>query len=180
MIRNLLILVCSLSIVSCQKNESVDLLTNGTWILVNGLTSTMKESVKFKTDKTYIIESRVTITRFNDYISGTISGDWSRQDDDILFINSIVNLPDDTSSINIIPTSTGTAIGAFYGYIVSGIYQNDSSLIDDSGSIHFNKINETDIFIDENSNQRKWIIIKLTGDSLIVDSEGKVLKYHNE
>jgi len=177
--RNFLVLIYGLLIISCTK-ESDDLLTKGIWILDTGLTSTMKESVVFKSDKTYFVESRVSIPRYNDCISGSISGDWARQDNKIIFLNSMVNLPDDTTTINVIPTTSGTPLGAFYGYIIAGIYQNDSTLIDDSGSIHFDNLNGSGIFLGEDSNQRSWTIVKLTADLLIVDSEGKLLYYYPE
>ena len=180
MIKRFFILAFYLLIISCNKRDSEDLLTKGIWILDNGLFSTTNETVKFNSDNTYFIESKVNIIRYNDYISGTLTGDWTRQDNNIIFLNSIVNLPVDTNSISVVPTTTGTTIGAFYGYIVTGIYQNDSSLIDNSGSIHFSDLNNSDIFIGENSDPRLWTIIKLTSDSLIVDSDGEILRYCNE
>lgn len=180
MIKGFFLLAFYILIISCSKRNSEDLLTKGIWVLDNGLFSTTEETVKFNSDNTYFIESKVSITRFNDYISGTLTGDWTRQDKNIIFLNSIVNLPVDTNSISVIPTTSGTPIGAFFGYIVSGIYQNDSSLIDNSGSIHFNDLNDSYIFVDENSNQRLWTIFKLTSDSLIVDSDGEILRYYNE
>ena len=180
MIKRFFILAFYILIISCSKRDSEDLLTKGVWILDNGLFSTIKETVEFYSDNTYFIESKVSITRFNDYISGTLTGDWTRQDNNIIFLNSIVNLPVDTNSISVIPTTSGTPIGSFLGYIVNGIYQNDSSLIDNSGSIHFNDLYNSDIFVDENSNQRFWTIIKLTSDSLIVDSDEEILRYYNE
>lgn len=179
MMKKLLFLACTALVISCE-NESEDLLTKDKWVLDNGLIS-MKETVKFNTDKTYIIESGVKSTRFtNYYITGTLTGDWSRQEDQILFINSLVNLPDDTSSISILPTTTGSPMGAFYGYIAACIYQSDSSLINNSGTIHFDDLNDIGIFTGENSKQRIWIIKKLTRDSLIIDSDGKALKYFAE
>jgi len=177
--RIFLVLIYGLLILSCTK-ESDDLLTKGTWILNTGVTSTMKESVVFKLDRTYFVESRVSIPRFNDYISVSISGDWMRQDNKIIFLNSMVHFPNDTSSLNILQTTSGVPLGAFYGYLVTGIYQNDSSLIDDSGSIQFDNLNGSGIFLGEDSNQRCWTIVKLTADSLIVDSKGKLLNYYSE
>ena len=167
-------------LMSCDKTETVDLLTGGTWILDNGSITAMKESLAFNIDQTYILESRVSIPGQGDYISGIITGDWSRQDDEIIFVNSLVYLPDDTVSILVIPNTSEAPLGAFYGYVVNGIFQNDSSLIDGSGSIRFNDINNSDIFSGLDTNPRRWTILKLTKDSLIVVSDRNVLKYYNE
>lgn len=166
-------------IISCHKNETGDLLTEGTWMLDNGLFSTMRESVTFHPDEIFVMESRVTIPRYDSYVSATISGNWLMQDDEILLKNSVVDLPDDTNSLNIIQSATGKPIGAFYGYIVTQIYQYDSTLIDNTGSVRFNDLNETHIFPGEDPGQTTWIIIRLTRDSLIVDSGGDILRYYH-
>jgi hypothetical protein len=176
----ILFLISVLMIISCEKNETEDLLVKGTWILDNGLTAVVKESVKFNPDKTYIIESGLRTPRTGYFISGTISGEWSRQDDKIIFHTSFLILPDDTSSINIIPATPGVPVGAFYGHIYSGIYQRDSSLVDSLGFIRFDEINNAGIFKGDSLDERIWLIHKLTTDSLIVENNGEMLGYLKE
>ena len=57
MIKKIFILAFYILIISCNKIDSEDLLTKGIWILDNGLFSTTKETVKFYSDNTYLIES---------------------------------------------------------------------------------------------------------------------------
>lgn len=170
----MLVLVCSFMIFSCNKNEPIDYLTNGTWVLDNGATSEVNESVRFKADNTYIFESVLTVPLFYKQIQGTISGEWSSDKSKITFLSSFVNLPNDDSALDFLSTNTGISIGALYGYL-----QNDTVLIGDLDSIHFDNIRHSEIFPGADSDQWIWTIIKLTKDSLIVDSKGQILKYYN-
>jgi len=181
MFKNFLPLIFGLLILSCDKYEQEQMLTNGTWILDNGIITTWTESARFNRDQTYIIQNRITVRGADEYfVTGTLSGEWSWQDDNILFVNSEVNLPDDASAITILPVETGVSQGAFYGYVVSHVYQNDSSLVDSAGIIHFNDINEATIFPAGSPDPTTWTIITLTADTLEVDSKGEILRYYKE
>jgi|GEM_PF-5055868 len=175
------VILCILTVllsVSCEKNEPNDLLTGRTWMLDNGLINVFSENLIFCPDKTYLVESHTRLLRSDDYVTATLSGEWTKEDDQIIFLTSMVDLPDDTAAVNVQPLAPGLPAGAFYGYIYQGIYQNDSSLIDSTGSLRFNVIIDRGIFEMESPAQRIWLIQKLTGDSLIVDAEGKTLRYY--
>ncbi len=176
-----IVLVLSLVLpgISCEKNTSVDLLTNGTWKLDNGIFSTTRETVKFNTDGSYLIESEMSQLRQLAVMTGRISGDYYRQAELINFTSTTVELPDFNEPGTGIQyeTTNGQAIGNFYGYIVNGIWQNDSSLIDSIGSIRYSDLLESGIFQPGNNDIRTWTIISLTNDSLIVKSGEVITKY---
>lgn len=181
MIRFLLVSACCIFITSCGQNESDDLVIRGTWKLSSSIFSSLEESVTFNDDNSYLIESKLNQIRFGSTIMGTISGDWTKSGNTIIFLNSMLGISNDTSSINLgTNPGTGFPIGSFYSYFISGIYQNDSTLIDGSGSIRLEDIINSDIFSEESLDERIWTIIKLTPDSLIVDSEGVILRYYHE
>jgi hypothetical protein len=178
MIKRILFLSCIILITSCENKESEDFLTNGTWMLDTGANSNSKESVTFNSDGTYIIESRLTMPRRIASITGKISGDWTRQIDLVTFLSSIIDLPDNPDSLTVIPTVNGSPAGAFFGYLVDGIYQKDSSLIDPSGTIRFDKINESEIFLNVSTQKRFWLIKSITSDSLKIECNGKLINYY--
>jgi hypothetical protein len=94
-------------------------------------------------------------------MSGTLSGDWLRQDNKIVFLNALVNLDEISANMNNMPTEQGKPLSSFYGYLFTG--------------------NAGDISWDENSNTSIWNIIRLTKDSLIVNFDGKILQWsHSE
>ncbi len=180
MIRRTLIIALSLLVISCEKNESGNYLTNGIWALDDGIVSTLSETLKFNKNGTYLIESELSMPRQIVKVKGTISGIYNRLDDKINFITTVLDLPDDTSSITLFPYATGQPVGGFYGYIAHGIYQNDSSLVDSIGSVRFSSLIDSDIFLPGNTEIRTWIILDLTNDSLKVESDKSIIKYYKQ
>jgi len=169
MIKRLFVLaLISLLMISCEKTDSPDPLTTGKWILDSGPFSTTKETLQFNTQGSYRIESEITLPRRVYFLKGSISGIYQRQDDTIRFRTSRVELPEDTSSVTLFPYETGRPAGGFYGSLANGIYQNDSSLVDSTGNVRFSDLGKSGIFFPENTVVRKWIIISLTADTLLV------------
>jgi hypothetical protein len=168
MTKKVFILVFSILITSCEK-EAENLLTFSKWTLDNGKTS-IKETVKFNDDNTYIIESILTVPSGN-HISGKISGNWKQQDNNIFFYNSQVYLPDDTS-VDDFTVIDGKPAGSFFGYI-----SNDSSEL---VGINDSRPTIPDIPTDGISDQTVWSIKKLTKNLLIVDYKGNILRYYQK
>jgi hypothetical protein len=163
MIKSFKFLICSLLLFSCENNEPVDWLTNGRWIQNNGFNPSINESIRFDPNKSYVAKSILFQGKFNPPISITLSGDWSREGNNIIFMNSTINVSDEISSIPDLPTLPGSPMGSLYGAIISVPIVKDSALI--------NNFTTT---------QAEWEIIKLTSDSLIVKSNGTTLKYYND
>jgi hypothetical protein len=174
---SLLLVTSAILLISCEKSTSDPSLTGGIWTLDRGIISDFSETVEFNKDNTYMIESVITAPRYINMMKGTITGSWERKKDSIFFLNSVVDIPHDTARVNILPGTTGQPIGAFYGYIVTGIFQSDSSLIN-SGTVRFGELNDRGIFMNPNSGKRKWIIKKNTTDSLIVISGFQTIRYY--
>ena len=180
--KRFLLFTLSILIISCEKNDSDDFLTNGTWILDSGIRSTTNETLKFNTNGTYLIESELSLSRVVTTVTGRISGNYNRQGNLINFTSTIVELPDDSDTGTGIQfeTENGQPIGNFYGYIVNGIWQNDSSIIDSTGSIRYSDLINSDIFNSENTKIRSWTILGLTNDSLKIESNNVVSKYYKK
>lgn len=183
MIKRFLFLSVSILIsISCEKKDSDDFLTNGRWILDNGFLSTAKETLKFNSNGTYLIVSEVSLPRQVHTVTGNISGSYNRQDNQINFTSTILDIPDDSSTVTGIQFENldGQPIGNFFGYILNGIWQNDSSLIDSIGSIRYSELIDSDIFQSGNTDIRTWEILSLTNDSLKVESNNIITKYFKQ
>jgi hypothetical protein len=177
--KRLLFLTMSiLVLLSCEKNESGDFLTNGTWILDSGLNSTTKETLKFDSNGKYLAVSELVLPKQILSVRGNISGDYIRQANQIHFTSTMVDLPDFTSTSGIqFENVFGQPIGSFYGYSFNG-WPIDSLLLD-SDSTRYSELIDRVIFQTENS-ARTWMILTLTNDSLKVQSNNIITKYYKK
>ncbi len=178
--RKLNILLLSLSLilaVSCENSSDAPALTGGVWNLDKGILTAPSETAVFNTDSSYLIESVISGIRPAFPVKGSISGKWIQGGDSVFFLSSFVNLPDDSLTVNVIPSATGVPAGAFYGYIVSGVLRTDSSLINSSGNLHFGDLSGREIFSPDAAGTRNWKILKLSKDSLVVMTGLQTLRY---
>ena len=163
MVKKIYVLLIGILLISCE-NEPGNLLTAGSWILDNKDVS-YKETIDFYDNNTYIIHVEFTVATFG-FSSGKISGDWMRQNNQILFINSKVDLLDTDIFINGIPIIQGKPLSSFYGYVF-----RDS----------IDRLAIPDIAIDRTDAVAwAWTIKALTKKVLIVERNGEMLKYYRE
>ncbi|HEY3372321.1 MAG TPA: hypothetical protein VGK10_15810 [Prolixibacteraceae bacterium] len=203
MIRKIALLICVLSIISCEKEESIDLLTNGTWVLDSKFPYTIPETIQFNSDGTYVQEAFLS----DNYMPGSaafssihvskvqLSGDWSMKNNDIQFIHTTINFPKDTADISDeeysnghykISITPGADIGGFFGYRYLGTSQNDSIPVDSlkiiivDNKLISSVVGNDSIVPVKDSDQWTWAIIKLTKNALVVNSYGKIQSYHHD
>lgn len=179
MIKRILLLAISmLMILSCEKKESVDFLTDGTWILERELVSTTTETLKFDSNGQYVLESAFTMHGQLNPIKGSVTGDYERQGNEIHFTSTILDLPELTLNGAGIEDETliGQAIGSFYGYIVNGVWGSDDTLVDGIGVIDNPVLPDPEVI----NHERIWTILSLTNDSLKVEDNSIIKKYYKQ
>lgn len=176
--RILFFTVTMLMILSCEKKESVDFLTNGTWILKRDAASTAIEALKFDDNGHYVLESELSMGGQLAPVSGSITGEYERQGDEIYFTTTFLEMPevvidwlDDDKEVNI-----GQVLGSFYAYIVNGAWDGEGAFVDGIAGV------ESPIFPDpeEINAERIWTILSLTNDSLKVESSGIIKQYYKQ
>jgi hypothetical protein len=162
---------------SCGKSEQEDLLTEGTWVLANPSMQSNHETVNFNGNGNYIIECDIPFPGQVIPVKGVLTGGWILEGKKISFLTTVMDLPQDTGLVNLYPFEPGKSSGAFYGYILDGIYRDDSTLIDSNGQVRFSNLRDRPVFQPHQQGPRIWEIIRLTRDSLIVESNKTVNRY---
>jgi hypothetical protein len=169
---------CIIVLVSCGKNEQEDLLTDGTWVLAKSSPHSNHETVNFSGHGNYIIESDISFPGQIIPLKGVLTGKWILDGKKISFLSTVLNLPKDTGLISLDPYRPGEPSGAFLGYILDGIYKDDSTLIDSNGQVRFSNLRDRPAFQPQQSGTRFWEILRLTQDSLVVECNRLVNRYY--
>lgn len=172
----LLIISALLVVISCKK-ESNDLLTDRIWVLDKGCPLVKMEGFKLYSNGNYAFDSFILSLEPYAELRCILSGVWKKDGNNIIFVTSKLDLPEDTNAMLFVPPVTETSIGALYLYLIDRVYQNDSSLIDSLGRIKLKDINESGIFKITDSQEWFWEIKRQTNDSLFVELSNKTNKY---
>ncbi|MFN8208256.1 MAG: hypothetical protein U0T82_12745 [Bacteroidales bacterium] len=175
-----LLLLLTISLFSCDKNDPDNLLTGGSWILETHSVQMFRETVNFSGEGDYTIETYIPMPGQLMPLKGTLTGRWARSDTRIDFLTTILDLPEDTAQVTLFPYQSGEPAGAFYGYLIDGIYRDDSTLIDSAGSFRFSNLRDRPAFQPLQPGTRFWEILRLTKDSLVVECNLAVNRYYRK
>lgn len=162
---------------SCKKEDTGELLTGGKWKLVTELFSDTSESLEFFSEGTYQIDTRLVYPRQVNVKLASLTGRYQYNSGRIDFLTTVADILPDTGVVNLNPYIEGNSMGSFFGYLTRGIFMNDSSMIDSAGNVSIPDLRESGILESEQSGIRTWRVNKLTEDSLVVLSEGQVIRY---
>ena len=149
---------------SCSREEqnSMDLLTKGTWVYKKS--DTVSECLNFNNNMTYVISTNIENIISSSslvYEMGSIKGNWILENNQITFLTANLELnSNNTEELNF-SVLEGESLVSFYGF------QLDS-------------LTETRPELDSSYMQITWNIIELSKSTLIVDNGSLRIKYHKE
>jgi hypothetical protein len=191
-----------LIMISCEKDDSEDALTNGTWVLVEDQSSLVGVNLKFNSNGTYLAEYEQNIGanwnwrrdsssgESNNFqlelskvlgMSRSVSGEYSNNGSQIDFISlehvtiERSDLPGSGYEINITP---GSPIGNYFGYEYIG--QNGSAMEDSIAVTAFPFLLNRLVFELDSSKNSTWEILSLTNELLQVESNNIVGEFYKK
>jgi hypothetical protein len=188
--------------ISCEKDDSEDALTNGTWVLVEDQSSLVGVNLKFNSNGTYMAEYERNISANWNWrrdsssgennnlqlelskvlgLSPSVSGEYSNNGSQIDFVSLELvtiegsDLPGSGYEINITP---GSPIGSYFGYQYIG--QNGSAMEDSIAVTVFPFLLNRLVFELDSSKNSTWEILSLTNDLLQVESNNIVREFYKK
>jgi hypothetical protein len=170
--KHMLLFMSFILLASCEKTD--DFLTNGTWVLTNDNNIASKESVKFYSDGTYLVESQSSVYSLAFTFSGSVTGNWKKLDNDITFLNAKIKLNNDYYTEIELAITSGYSIVDFYH--LTRFSQSDSIPVSSPNSI-LNAWRPIHLGLDK---ANVWHIISITKELLTVTNNSETEIYKKE